>query len=164
MKAFTINLALVLLLASGTFAKSPLKELAENPDCQIVFDERVGEYQLKWRSKTDDGYVVKAYPIKFDPFTGEPLESRRDELFTKPSREEMKRIDAKLSKCHTIKDVIRAFGEPDRVWPADGNREVSQYDFHSKFDTIQLTVQVDDDGKMKTMFSGKQIKRSVNEK
>jgi len=84
MNATTLSFASALLLVGVTFAKSPLKELASDPDCQIVFNEKVGEYQLKWKSKTEDGYAVKSYPLKFDPFTGDPLESLRDELFTEP--------------------------------------------------------------------------------
>lgn len=155
MRVFSTNLILILLLVSVSSAKSPLKELAENPDCQIVFDEKVDEYQLKWRSKTEDGYVVRSYPLKFDPFTGEPLGSRRDELFTKPSRKEIKEIEKKLVKCSTIQDVIKAFGKPDRVWDSNDRLEVTQYVFASAFDTVTLTVQINDDGKMMVMFSGK---------
>ena len=163
MNAITLSFAATVLLVGVTFAKSPLKELASDPDCQIVYNEKVGEYQLKWKIKTEDGYSVKAYPLKFDPFTGDPLESRRDELFTEPSREEIMEIHKKLSQCKTIEDVISAFGEPDRVWPINERRKKAQYDFYSAFDTTKLVVHVSEDGSLKSQFSGKQIKRSVNE-
>ena len=157
-------LLLALALQGSIWASNdPLKELADDPDCQIIYDSRVGEHQIRWKTKIDGKDAVKSMRLFYDPFTGEKLESRRGELFTTPSKEELHQISQKLNKLRNINEVIQEFGEPDKIWPRKEKTKTTQYDYRTQFETLTLTLKVYDDGRFQPSYSGIQIKRSVEE-
>ena len=146
---------------TNSVPKGQLDELAAEKGSPIIYDKQVGEYQLVWTNREANTTVVKTVPLKFDPFTGRELSSRRGELFAEPSQAESEAVDKKLRHCRGIDDVIRQFGKPDRVWPKV--RGYSQYDFEGRFETLKLTVKVAEDGALVPIVTGKQIKNSIEQ-
>ena len=148
---------------TNSVTKSRLDELVAEQGSPVIYDMQVGEYQLVWTNHDAGNTIIHRVPLKFDPFTGKELRSRRGELFTQPSDAEQKIVHKKLQDCRTIGDVIEQFGKPDHVWPKDKEAGFSQYDFEKQFETLKLTVRVAEDGSLVPVVTGKQIKNSVDQ-
>jgi len=140
-----------------------LDELVAEKGSPVFYDKRVGDYQLVWTNHDVGNTIIHRVPLRFDPFTGKELRSRRGELFAEPSEAEQKRVDKKLRNCRGIEDVIKQFGKPDRVWPKDKDTGCSQYDFEKQFETLKLTVRVAEDSSLVPIVTGKQIKNSIEQ-
>ena len=141
--------------------KSRLDELVAEKGSPLVYNKQVGEYQLVWTNREANRTLVHTVPLKFDPFTGKELSSRRGELFVEPSDAESQEVSKKLQSCRSIDDVIKQFGKPDRVWPKTGG--YSQYDFEKAFKTLKLAVKVADDGSLTPIVTGKQTKNRIEQ-
>jgi hypothetical protein len=140
-----------------------LDALVAKKGSPLIYDEHVGEYQLVWTNHEADATIVVRVPLKFDPFTGRELGSRRDELFAKPSESESKEVFKKLKSCKGIEDVVKQFGKPDRVWPEDEHTRCTQYDFERCFKTLKLVIKVGEDGSLQPVVVGRQVKKSIIE-
>lgn len=150
-----LGLALYSLIFCVPAFALDLEEMSKAKDSPIQYSEEVGEYQLVWTKQESDG-TSKAYryPLKFDPFTGESLGSKRGSQFLTIDDKEVSSIHQKFGKWRSINDVKAEYGEPDKVWQnPDGSK---QYDFKAPFTSIDLLVGVESKGELKYTIAPKE--------
>lgn len=124
--------------------------MAGNPQCPIEFDPKVNEYHLL--ETAPDTYWV----IYYCPFCGgKAPQSKRSLLFHKLDVAERKRLTELTQNLQTVREVLNAFGEPDKkmndgfatITPErDGNPEVTAirpmivYEHLSKIAYVEFTI------------------------
>ena len=89
-----------------------LQRRAADPECPIIFDDRVGEYQFTYQKPGAEG--LSTLVIFHCPFCGGAApESKRDLLFALIPSEEEERIATLLRPIHSLDDAIKLLGTPD---------------------------------------------------
>jgi hypothetical protein len=131
-----------------------LSELISDPSSPIKFDPEVGEYQLVYKTVRDGEQIEQTYILKYSPFTGARLPSRREDLFMKPSAAEIRLVKSKFSKAKTLQDVERSLGPPDDVVTNSHGFRV-EYIYRKRFDTLEVIVQERTDGRVVFSYAGK---------
>lgn len=134
-----------------------LWEVIGTPGSPIAFDGKLSEFSLL--VPTADGPGGKhlpptAYPMRFDPFSGEPLGSGRASSFVPPDEGDVRRLKELTQGLETIGDVERVLGAPDQRWPAFADVK-AQLDYWRLSDTVKVTVLLRDDGRLMISFTGK---------
>ena len=132
-------------------------------DSPVKFDEITGEYVLEcghW-----------AAPLYFCPHCGGKLPSRRHELFTTPSQQEIGRIQDLLKIAKSVDDVVAVLGPADEVIPwvsVDSDDEALSFEnepnrwerthrYSSRSETLTFDVLEMPDGTIQFVWSGKYI-------
>jgi len=137
-----------------------LLEMAADPQSPIIFDERLSEFHLVFDT-IRGGRPMRLNNIWwFSPFTGQPLPSRRSELFMERSPEEESMIQEKLRGLRTIAEVQAALGPPDATWAReDLNLPANQrarHDYTNIAVTLNVFVTEYDDGSFRFTYYRKQ--------
>jgi hypothetical protein len=92
-----------------------LLELADDPNCPIVFDQEAGEFQLVIQTYIDGETVERRIPLRFSPRTGETLPSQRSPRMRPPSPAEMSRLTEQLKTVRTLSDVQAVMGQSESL-------------------------------------------------
>ena len=130
------------------------------PGTSFVFDGVTGEYQ----------FVLNGFsaPLYFCPQCGGRLPSRRNELFTTPSKKEMDEVQAALNGARSIHEVIAALGQADETIPwcdldlsDEESTSTSQWErahrYRERWNTFVLDVLELADGSVEYVYAGKYI-------
>lgn len=139
------------------FPNSTLLKVTRIEKSPIIFKADSNAYYIVWEVEESGKTRRYELKLKYDPFTGEALDSDRDLSFVEPDQDEISRIRSKLNEFDTIADVIAFYGEPDRVVEKHGGG--TQYDFESGFDTIKLILTVNTEGEVLATYLPKKKKR-----
>jgi hypothetical protein len=92
-----------------------LLELADDPNCPIVFDQEAGEFQLVIHTYIDGETVERRIPLRFSPRTGQTLPSQRSPRIRPPSPAEMSRLTEQLKTVRTLADVQAVLGDSESL-------------------------------------------------
>lgn len=132
-----------------------LLEIARMPNSPIVFDSRISEFSLLVEEQQPDGTTSEVmWVMRFDPFTGQPLGSGRAAQFVIPDEADLRSLKERTLGIEDVEAMIIEFGDPDITFPPiPGVR--AQYDYYRLSDTVQLSVQILDDGTMDFILTGK---------
>ena len=143
----------------STASDTVLAEVLAATNSPLIYNKKVGEYQLVFSTMEDGQEVQKSYVLNYSPFTGTPLPSHRAELFTKPSEAEVRTVLQKLKRVATLTEVEKILGKPDDIY-RDEKSFKTQYSYQSGFITFQLFVQETYDGKLIFGYAGKEKKQT----
>lgn len=126
-----------------------LQLMLETRNSPVKWDRELNEYQL----------VVgnHVFPLRYDPFSGCALYSGRSAVFNEPTEAELDRLQAVIGCPRTTNDVIRAIGKPNRIWDASETFK-AQYDYTDLSKTVDVRIQVQNDGTVAVLYSGKYIR------
>jgi len=131
-----------------------LIEIAHEPGSPITNDSRTGEYLLTYDIVTEGQLVKRYFVLKFSPFTGASLPSRRADLFTTPSRAEIVSVIRGLGNAKSLSDVEKQIGKPDRIHTNESTGSL-QYKYKNIGKTFDLVVEQSSDGRIRVFTSGK---------
>jgi hypothetical protein len=129
----------------------------ERPEFPIKFDADMNEFQLLHSyTNTVGERLVSRWILYYDPFTGQRLpESTRGSLFETPDAGDLSDLAARLRDVTKLEDVRRILGQPDDVFPANGDiRQQWTYSRLSK--TVRVIVQETTNGHMKICYVGQE--------
>jgi hypothetical protein len=137
-----------------------VESLASNRQSPIRYDEKLNEYNLV----SGDGEVH--YRLYFCFFCGGKLPaSRRADLFTDPSAEEMEDVAKILGKVKSMQQARQVLGAPDETVQApecslgdDGKSGASykkQHRYVRRWKTLDLIIREREDGSIDGAFTGK---------
>jgi hypothetical protein len=94
-----------------------LEQEANDPDSPIVFDVQMNEYHFEYPSPCagEDCDTAKAQMMIYHcPFCGGATPpSKRESLFTAPSRKEQRRLCRLFNGLRTLQEVVATIGPPD---------------------------------------------------
>lgn len=140
-----------------------LLELVDDTNSPIKFDQVVGEYGLVYDTFREGERCRMSYPLRYSPFTGAPLPSKRSELFMTTSPDEVRMITEKLKDARSYADVEKALGAPDvtlsgAVYSFTANRK-AHYTYTNAAATLNVGVWEYEDGRIEYGCSGKRKSR-----
>lgn len=145
-RKYIYKLLFSVFLGSRVVSGVDLSYLTEMTGSPLVYSDEVGEYQIVWTVSSDEGSKIYKFPIKYDPFTGEKLNSFRKSKFLVPNDAEVSRLNEELEAFESLSDAVEHYGKPDKVW--ENSDDSIQYDFNSYFKTINLSIHVDASGEI----------------
>jgi len=137
-----------------------LLEVARKLGSPIHYDRQTCEFQILHPVQTDCGVSTGVYSMAYCPFTGRPLGSGRDFLFTEPTEQDVDQLWALVENAKDTNDITALLGNPNMSY---GETEYfqAQYTYTNLSETAELIVIVDHDGRLSPIVSGKQIRSSV---
>ena len=92
-----------------------LLQLAEDPNCPIVFDREVGEFQFVFETDLEGETLERRIPLQFSPYTGQPLPSERSPRVQPPPPAETSRLTEQLRTVRSLSDVQAVMGESESL-------------------------------------------------
>jgi rhodanese-related sulfurtransferase len=137
--------------------KDILPELVKDANSPFRYDKEVEEYQIVYDSLENGKKVSHSIPLYYSPFTGEKLRSGRDKLFTKPSKQEMEKIAAKIQGAKTLEEIEQRLGKPDYVFYDAASDIKTQYTYSNLSDSADVVIQLHNDGRLSFSYGGKYI-------
>jgi len=137
---------------------------AEDPSCPVKEDVELQEFNIRYQV----GKRTGSLRMYFCPWCGTRLpEGLRHTLFNVPSEEDVRSLRGRLEGATTVEQVIRALGDPDRVWDPfhggevrsgpENKRILRQLDFNRLSPTARLIVHEYEDHTVTWYFSGHYI-------
>jgi len=124
-----------------------LADLVADPNSPVKYDVRLQEYQLVYSFDKDGKHMKRKVPLRFSPFTGEPLVSGRSAVFVEPAANDLQQIREKLHGARSLKDVEEKLGPPDLV-SHNVDPFKTQYLYTNVTQTLRVIIQEAPDGKL----------------
>lgn len=128
-----------------------LLRAVENDWFPIIYDQELQEYQLVIDCG-DQG--TGTAPLRYCPNCGARLpESKRGELFSKPTDEDLADVDRWIVRIHNATELIELLGKPDSTISGCGGEH--QQTYSKPWKSLDLIVKVASDGRLQFIVIGK---------
>lgn len=131
-----------------------LNELVADSGSPVRYDANHDEYQLCYLKSDGQRSNEVCYVLRYSPFTGARLPSKRVNAFQTPTQLDIERLQQKIRGLTTIQDVERAFGPPDRI-VRNGPSFRLQCTYTNLVGSAIVIIQEGYDGKLTVAVGGK---------